>query len=108
MCPDVHESSRFAVPDNVVKQVFEGRPIMLALLCGGLRRHYAPVAEDLPRGSVERLRHKAAYPTIFAMLRPQLSRQGGQGAQKVLTGAASPDAPAAVLNGIRVFRPRED
>jgi hypothetical protein len=70
MCPDVHGSSRFAVPDNLVKQVFEGRPMMLALLCGGLRRHYAPVAEDLPRGSVERLRHKAAYPTIFAIVAP--------------------------------------
>jgi hypothetical protein len=56
MCPDVHESPRFAVPDNVVKQVFEGRTMMLALLCGGLRMHYAPVAEGLPSSIVEGLR----------------------------------------------------
>ena len=35
-----------AVPDNIVKQIAEGRPVVLALLCSGLQTYYLPAAEE--------------------------------------------------------------
>jgi hypothetical protein len=42
----VFYSPRMAVPDNIVKQIAEGRPVVLALLCSGLRTYYPPSAEE--------------------------------------------------------------
>jgi hypothetical protein len=41
----VFYSPRMAVPDNIVKQIAEGRPVVLALLCSGLQTYYPPTAE---------------------------------------------------------------
>jgi hypothetical protein len=36
-------AARLVVPDNIVKQIAEGRPMILALLCGGLQTHFEPI-----------------------------------------------------------------
>ena len=56
MLAELHVSTRLTVPNNVVKQIAEGRPMMLALICGGLRTQYAAVADDL---CFEALKHAA-------------------------------------------------
>jgi hypothetical protein len=55
MCPDAHARARFAVPDNIVRQVYQGRPMMLALLCGGLRTRYEPMPDDVTPNILEGL-----------------------------------------------------
>jgi hypothetical protein len=42
----VFYSPRMSVPDNIVKQIAEGRPVVLALLCSGLRTYYLPAEEE--------------------------------------------------------------
>ena len=42
----VFDTPRLRVPDNIVKQIAEGRPVVLALLCSGLRTYYLPAAEE--------------------------------------------------------------
>ena len=46
MLRHVFYSPRMSVPDNIVKQIAEGRPVVLALLCSGLRSYYLPTAEE--------------------------------------------------------------
>ena len=53
---------RLTLPYNVVKQIAEGRPVMLALLCEGLRGQYAPQTEGLPPDILGRLRGHGHVP----------------------------------------------
>jgi hypothetical protein len=53
---------RLTVPYNVVKQIAEGPPVILALLCGGLRGQYAPETEGLPPNILGRLRGHGRVP----------------------------------------------
>jgi hypothetical protein len=70
-------SPRLTVPDNVVKQISEGRPMMLALLCGGLRTRYTPVADNLPTDILEALIITPAAPE--RVTRQLVSRGPGAG-----------------------------
>jgi hypothetical protein len=59
----VFYSPRMTVPDNIVKQIAEGRPVVLALLCSGLRAYYLPPADDLAPSTFQFSRMAAAaYP----------------------------------------------
>jgi hypothetical protein len=49
----VFYSPRMTVPDNIVKQIAEGRPVVLALLCSCLRAYYLPTADDLPPDTLQ-------------------------------------------------------
>jgi hypothetical protein len=42
----VFYSPHLTVPDNIVKQIAEGRPVVLALLCSGLQTYYRPTTEE--------------------------------------------------------------
>ena len=70
------------VPDNIVKQIAEGRPVVLALLCSGLRTHYLPTADDLP-------------PQAFHL--SQIAAPYVSGADPVVIESEKPDFGAAAI-----------
>lgn len=41
------------VPDNIVRQIAEGCPVLLALLCTGLRSYYQPDVDGFSPGPVQ-------------------------------------------------------
>jgi hypothetical protein len=72
------DSPHMSVPDNIVKQIAEGRPVVLALICSGLRTYYLPTADDLPPGAFQSSEIAAPYvgrgnPVVIASEKPEFS-----------------------------------
>jgi hypothetical protein len=89
-------SPHMSVPDTIVKQIAEGRPVVLALLCSGLRTYYRPAAGDLPPGAFQLSEIAAPYvrggnPEVLASEKPDF----GPAAISPAFSASPPPGPTS-------------